>query len=220
MKKQWNVGIVLFDDVDVLDYSGPFEVLSLTVNNAKEVPELLTACIPVERKPFKVWTISKDGRVVTSNNGLKIVPDFSFASLNQNLDILIVPGGPFKAIEACLYDREFIHWIGSFHQSGGVIASICSGAILLAEAGVLTNKKATTHPFAYEYMEKSYSDIEVVRDVRFIDNGNVLTSGGVSAGIDMSLYLVGKLLGEEMAKTTAATIVYPYFKSEQDLKLV
>lgn len=220
MKKQWNVGIVLFDDVDVLDYSGPFEVLSLTTNEAKEIPELLTKCIPVERKPFNVWMISKDGGVVTSNNGLKIIPDFSFESLNQRLDILIVPGGPFKAIEACLQDREFIDWIGSFNESGGIIASICSGAILLAEAGVLINKKATTHPFAYDYMEKSYSDIDVLRDVRFVDNGNVLTSGGVSAGIDMSLYLVGKLMGEEVAKTTAATLVYPYFDSEQNLKLV
>ncbi|MGX6444412.1 DJ-1/PfpI family protein [Neobacillus sp. K501] len=220
MKKQWNVGIVLFDNVDVLDYSGPFEVLSLTTNDAKEITELLTQSIPVERKPFKVWTISKDGGVVISNNEMKIIPDFSFESLNQNLDILVVPGGPFKAIEACLQDRDFIHWIGSFHQSGGIIASICSGAILLAEAGVLTNKKATTHPFAYDFMEQSYTNIEVVRDVRFVDNGNVLTSGGVSAGIDMSLYLVGRLMGEEVAETTAATLVYPYFDNKQNLKLV
>jgi putative intracellular protease/amidase len=96
MQKQWNVGILLFDNVDVLDYSGPFEVFSLTTNSANEVTELLTKGIPVERKPFKVWTISKGGGIVTSNNGLKITPDFSFENINQHLDIVIVPGGPFK----------------------------------------------------------------------------------------------------------------------------
>ncbi|EKN63780.1 AraC/XylS family transcriptional regulator [Neobacillus bataviensis LMG 21833] len=220
MKKQWNVGIVLFDDVDVLDYSGPFEVLSLTVNEPQEVRELLTQGIPAKRRPFKVWTISKAGSVVTSNNGLKIVPDYSFENINQNLDILIVPGGPFKAIKACLQDRQLIHWIGSFSQAGGIIASVCSGAILLAEAGVLTGKTATTHPYAYDYLEQAYTDIEVVRNIRFVDNGNVLTSGGVSAGIDMSIYLVSKLLGDEAAATTVATLVYPYYDSELHLKSV
>ncbi|MDR6120422.1 transcriptional regulator GlxA family with amidase domain [Bacillus sp. SLBN-46] len=210
MKNQWNVGILLFDNVDVLDYSGPFEVFSLTTNSANEVPELLTKGIPAERKPFKVWTISKHGGIVTSNNGLKITPDFSFENISQNLDILIVPGGPFHAIDTCIQDRELINWISTYSQSGRTIASVCSGAILLAEAGILTDKKATTHPFAYDYLEKIYQDIEVVRDVRFVDNGQVLTSGGVSAGIDMSLHLVGKLMGEEAARTTAATLVYPY----------
>ncbi|MEO2077287.1 MAG: DJ-1/PfpI family protein [Bacillus sp. (in: firmicutes)] len=209
MQKQWNIGILLFNNVDVLDYSGPFEVFSLTTNSANEVPELLTMGVPVERKPFKVWTISKDGGIVTSNNGLKITPDFSFENINQNLDIVIVPGGPFHAIETCIKDRELINWITTFSQSG-TIASVCSGSILLAEAGILTDKKATTHPFAYDYLEKIYQDIEVVRDVRFVDNGQVITSGGVSAGIDMSLHLVGKLMGEDVARTTAATLVYPY----------
>jgi transcriptional regulator GlxA family with amidase domain len=210
MKNQWNVGILLFDNVDVLDYSGPFEVFSLTTNSANEVSELLTKGLPVERKPFKVWTISKNGSVVTSNNGLKITPDFSFENISQNLDILIVPGGPFHAIDTCIQDRELINWISTYSQSGRTIASVCSGAILLAEAGILSDKKATTHPFAYDYMEQTYKNIEVVRDVRFVDNGQVLTSGGVSAGIDMSLHLVGKLMGEEAARTTAATLVYPY----------
>ncbi|MEH7438939.1 DJ-1/PfpI family protein [Neobacillus drentensis] len=210
MQNQWNVGILLFDNVDVLDYSGPFEVFSLTTNSANEVPELLTKGVPVERKPFKVWTISKDGGIVTSNNGLKITPDFSFENINKNLDIVIVPGGPFHAIETCIKDRELINWISTCSRSGRTIASVCSGAILLAEAGILTDKKATTHPFAYDYLENIYQDIEVVQDVRFVDNGQVLTSGGVSAGIDMSLHLVGKLMGEDTARTTAATLVYPY----------
>ena len=220
MKNQWNVGILLFDNVDVLDYSGPFEVFSLTTNSANEVPELLTKGIPAERKPFKVWTISKHGGIVTSNNGLKITPDFSFENINQKLDILIVPGGPSHAIQTCIQDRELMNWITTFGQSERIIASICSGSLLLAEAGLLVDKKATTHPFAYDYMEQTYKNIEVVRDVRFVDNGNVLTSGGVSAGIDMSIYLVGKMLGEEAAITTAATLVYPYFTSEVYLKSV
>jgi transcriptional regulator GlxA family with amidase domain len=124
--------------------------------------------------------------------------------------LLSFQGAHLNAIETCIQDRELINWIPTFSQSGRTIASVCSGSILLAEAGILTDKKATTHPFAYDYMGKNYPDIEVVRDVRFVDNGQVITSGGVSAGIDMSLHLVGKLMGEDASRTTAATLVYPY----------
>jgi transcriptional regulator GlxA family with amidase domain len=211
LKQQWNVGILLFDHVDVLDYAGPFEVFSLTVYEDNQVSKLLTTGITNEEKPFIIKTISQTGELITSNNGLKVQPDFSFQSINRKFDILIVPGGPLFAIRSCFKNRELLKWISDFYKSGGMVASVCSGALLLAEAGLLSGKKATTHSFAIEYMKSNYKDIEVVQNVRFVDEGNILNSAGVSAGIDMSLYIVAKLMGENVARTTAATEEYPYW---------
>ncbi|MFC3885939.1 DJ-1/PfpI family protein [Bacillus songklensis] len=210
MKQQWNVGILLFEEVDVLDYAGPFEVFSLTVYEDNEVVTLLTKGFANEEKPFIVKTISQTGEMIPSHNGLKIQPDFSFKSVDRKFDILIVPGGPLRAVKKVTKNHELLKWISDFYKSGGMVASVCSGALLLAEAGLLSGKKATTHSFAIDYMRSTYPDTEVVPKVRFVDLGNILTSAGVSAGIDMSLHIVGKLMGEDVAIRTAATEEYPY----------
>jgi Transcriptional regulator containing an amidase domain and an AraC-type DNA-binding HTH domain len=210
MKQQWKVGIVLFEHVDVLDYSGPFEVFSLTVREAEQVPVMLMKSLAPEDKPFQVTTISQYGQLVTTHNGLKIQPECSFDSHPQ-LDILIVPGGPFQAIKGGLTNAELLQWIVAQHRRGTIVASICSGAILLAEAGLLSGKKATTNAFVLDYLETGYPDVEVIRGVRYIDSEDVLTSAGVAAGIDLSFYIVSKLLGVEAAKLTSRTIEYPIF---------
>jgi transcriptional regulator GlxA family with amidase domain len=210
LKQQWNVGILLFEEVDVLDYAGPFEVFSLTVYEDNEVSKLLTKGFTSDEKPFIVKTISQTGEMITSHNGLKIQPDFSFQSIDRKFDILIVPGGPLFAVGPCLENRELLKWISDFYKSGGMVASVCSGALLLAEAGLLSGKKATTHFFAINYMKSNYMDIDVLPNVRFVDEGNILTSAGVSAGIDMTLHIVEKLMGEDAARRTAKTEEYPY----------
>lgn len=210
MKKQWNVGILLFEEVDVLDYAGPFEVFALTVYEDNEIVTLLTKGFEIEEKPFIVKTLSQTGELVPSHNGLKIQPDFSFEMIDRKFDILIVPGGPLRAVKKASGNHALIKWISDFYKSGGIVASVCSGALLLAEAGLLTGKKATTHTFAIDYMKSAYTDVEVVSKVRFVDQGNVITSAGVSAGIDMALHIVGRLMGEETAIRTAATEEYPY----------
>lgn len=212
MKQQWSVGILMFDHVDVLDYSGPFEVFSLTVRDANQVSDLLNNIIASEDKPFIVKTVSQN-ELVTTHNGLRLLTDFRFND-HPKFDILIIPGGPLKAIKNCVKNVELLHWIASQHRSGVLVASICSGAFLLAEAGLLNNKKATTNSYAMSYLEKKYPDVEVLRNVRYVDNEDVLTSAGVSAGIDMSLYMVAKLLGEDTAQTTSNTIEYPYFRTQ------
>ncbi|GAA0359692.1 DJ-1/PfpI family protein [Bacillus horti] len=212
MKKQWNVGILLFDHVDVLDYSGPFEVFSLTVREKSQVSELLMNTIKLEDKPFVVKTISETGELVTTHNGLKLLPDYSFQSLGVELDLLIVPGGPLMAIKKGVKNKALLNWIASQQKTGVIVASVCTGALFLAESGILDGYKATTNAFALDYLEEKYRNIEVIRGVRFVDNGNVMTSAGVAAGIDMSLYIVGKLIGEEAAKITSTTIEYPYYK--------
>lgn len=208
--KSWNVGILLFDHVDILDYSGPYEVFALTVRENHQVQSLLMSKLPIEEKPFRVKTISQNGELITAHNGLKIQPDCSFTSLDQPLDLLIVPGGPMMAIKNGLRNTDMLRWIKT-QKAGSIVASVCTGALLLAEAGLLSGRQATTNSFALDFLERSYPEVEVVRNVRFVDNGEVLTSAGVSAGIDMSLYIAGKLLGEEAAVRTAATIEYPYY---------
>ncbi|MCM3764411.1 DJ-1/PfpI family protein [Neobacillus niacini] len=210
MNQQWKVGILLFEDVDVLDYAGPFEVFSLTVYEDDKIAPLLTKGLSNEEKPFIVNTISQTGELISSHNGLKIQPDFGFQSRDYEFDILIVPGGPLYAIKKCIENKELINWISNFYNAGGMVASVCSGSILLAEAGLLNGKKATTHFLALEYLKAMYPNTTVVSNVRYVDQGDLLTSAGVSAGIDMSLYLVSKLMGEKAAARTAATEEYPY----------
>lgn len=211
IKKQWNVGILLYDGVDVLDYAGPYEVFTLSVYEEKDVPQLLMKGFKNKEKPFVVKTFSQFGDLITSNNGLKVKPDYSFENVDVQFDIVIVPGGPLFSIKEVTKNNEILKWISEFHQSGKMVASVCSGAILLAEAGLLSGKKATTHWFAVDYMKSKYEEIEIVKNTRFVDEGNILTSAGVSAGIDMSLYIVEKLMGEEVARITASTEDYPYW---------
>ncbi|MWC31225.1 DJ-1/PfpI family protein [Paenibacillus sp. MMS18-CY102] len=209
--KQWQVGILLFDHVDVLDYSGPYEVFSLTVWEAAQVPLLLMNRIAAEDKPFCVKTVSQDGQLVTAHNGLKIQPDYSFHD-HPAFDITIIPGGPLNAVKSGKNNAELLQWIVSQHRCGSWVASICSGAIMLAEAGLLVNKQATTNAFAMDYLAEGYPSTEVVQNVRFVDNGDIFTSAGVSAGIDLSFHMVARLLGQEVARTTSLTIEYPYYE--------
>ncbi|MUT65760.1 DJ-1/PfpI family protein [Paenibacillus sp. NEAU-GSW1] len=209
MQKQRRVGILLFDHVDVLDYSGPFEVFSLTVNDPADVPKMLLNRISKEEKPFIVYTLSQYGQQITAHNGLKIQPDYSLND-HPEFDIVIIPGGPLTAVKSGISNPELLQWIAEQHRSNKWVASICSGAILLAEAGLLTNRRATTNWFVLDYLENNYPEVEVLRNVRYVDSGDVMTSAGVSAGIDMALYMVGKLLGQDAAQTTAHTIEYPY----------
>lgn len=218
-KQQWNVGILLYDEVDVLDYAGPFEAFSLTVYEDKQVETLLTKGLNNEERPFIVKMISQDGEMICSHNGLKIQPDFSFDNLGGKFDILIVPGGPLRAVKKITENREVINWIEEFYKAGGLIASVCSGAILLAEAGILSGKRATTHHLAIDYMKAAYPDIEVLSNVRFVDQGDILTSAGVSAGIDLTLHIIDQLMGEETAKRTAATEEYPYDWKSQGVNI-
>ncbi|MCR8843536.1 DJ-1/PfpI family protein [Paenibacillus sp. SC116] len=213
MKNQWNVGILLFEDVDVMDYSGPYEVFNLSFRDANQVQEFFESEKELEGKPFNVKTIAQHKQLITADHGLKVMPDFCFDTYNQTFDIVIIPGGPLKAIKSGMNNKEVLNWIVSQHKAGATIASVCTGAFFLAAAGLLTNKKATTNILALDFLENQFSDVEVVRNVRFVDNGDVLTSAGISAGIDMSMYIVERLLGIEAARTATMTMEYPYYES-------
>lgn len=201
MNNKYNVGILLFDYVDALDFTGPYEVFNLTTYNDNDVKKLFSNNL--EDKPFMVSTVSQDGKQITVHNGLKVMPDYSFYDA-PTFDILIVPGGPLKALKLVESNKEIISWIENYKDK--IVASVCTGAFFLAQAGLLNGKKATTNRVALNLLERSFPEVEVIRGVKYVDEGNVITSAGISAGIQMALHVVSKLFDEETAKRTAHTI--------------
>lgn len=200
MPKKWNVGILLFNEVEVLDFAGPFEVFSITT-----YPE-------GNEKPFIVKTIAQTKDLIKARNGLKILPDYDFSDA-PDFDILIIPGG-YGAEEIEIHNQVVINWIKDQMDKVCIMASVCTGAFLLAEAGLLDGKRGTTHWMDLDRLEKEYKKVIVQREVKFVDENSVITSGGISAGINMSFYIVNKLLGETVAETTARRMEYDCWQAE------
>ncbi|GAK09451.1 DJ-1/PfpI family protein [Geomicrobium sp. JCM 19038] len=201
MQKTYEVGILLFDYVDVLDFAGPFEVFNLTVFKESDVNKLFTN--QLDSKPFRVSTVSEDGQTVTAHNGLRVTPDYCFNN-HPAFDIIIVPGGPLKAMQLVQQNKKIINWINVHREQ--LVASVCTGAFFLGQAGLLSGKQATTNRVALSMLEHTFEDVEVIRGVKYVDAGQVITSAGISAGIQMSLHVVERLFDEETAKRTARTI--------------
>ncbi|MES5955431.1 DJ-1/PfpI family protein [Bacillus fungorum] len=192
MMNKWSVGIFLFNDVEVLDFAGPFEVFSVT-----EV---------YEEKPFTVYTVSQNGEMITARNGLKVQPDYSIENLPP-VDILLIPGG--KGVrENEVKNDIIINWIRQKMKEVKLMASVCTGALLLAKAGLLEGLKATTHWASIQTFKKDFPNVEVMENVKFVDEGHIITSAGISAGINMSFHIVKNLLGVEIAEETAKRMEY------------
>jgi len=192
-ERQWRVGILLFDDVEVLDFAGPFEVFSVTeIENGQQ--------------PFVVKTVSEKGNIVIASNGLKVQPDYSFENIPR-FDILIIPGG-LGAREREIHNDNVIQWITNQMKMVQLMTSVCTGALLLAKAGLLKGRMATTHWASLERLNNEFPQVEVQREVKFVDEGNIITSAGISAGINMSFHIVKRLLGSEVARNTAKIMEY------------
>ncbi len=193
-KKLFKVGIFLFNEIEVLDFAGPFEVFSIAADTK------------TGEKHFDVVTIAQKAELITARNGLKVLPDFSFADMPK-LDILIVPGG-YGAREIEINKASTITWIQEMAKALPLLASVCTGAFLLAKAGLLDGRKVTTHWASHDRLEKDFPACEVIRGVKFVDERDVITSGGISAGINMSFHIVQRLCGLEVAKATAKRMEY------------
>ena len=200
-----NVAILLFADVEVLDFAGPFEVFSRT---------RLTPGVESRRSndsaPFRVFTVAKSKEKILATGGLMVLPDHSFYD-HPKIDVLIVPGG--FGTRSLLKDKETLDWIRKVSGETTLTASVCTGALLLTNAELLNDLEATTHWGAIDLLESINQNgghkMKVHRDRRFVDSGKILTSAGVSAGIDMSLYIVERLFGKNVADETATYIEYP-----------
>jgi transcriptional regulator GlxA family with amidase domain len=191
------IGILIFDDVEVLDFCGPFEVFS--------VARLPKDDEDFESQLFRAVTIAANQKIVTCIGGLTVQPHYTFADCPK-LDLLVVPGG--WGTRALVHDRTVIDWILRIASEVEITASVCTGAFLLAEAGLLSGLKATTHWGSIERLSKSYPQVEVLSDQRVVDQGSIVTSAGISAGIDMALQLVARLHGPAAARWTARRMEY------------
>ncbi|MHA4093870.1 DJ-1/PfpI family protein [Bacillus cereus] len=192
MMNKWSVGIFLFNEVEVLDFAGPFEVFSVTEVN--------------EEKPFTVYTVSENGKMITARNGLKVQPDYSIKNLPP-VDILIIPGG-LGAREYEIKNEIVIKWIRQQMKEVKLMTSVCTGALLLAKAGLLEGLKATTHWASIEKFKNEFQNVEVIENVKFVDEGHIITSAGISAGINMAFHIVKNLLGVHVAEDTAKRMEY------------
>lgn len=198
------IGIFVFDDVELLDLAGPYEVFTC----ASRVHARLN---PGAETPFKVLTIGKSSAPTRARAGLGVLPDADFADHAQ-VDVLVVPGG---VVTAELNKPEVIAWIAKTARGSELITSVCTGAFLLAQAGLLTGKQATTHWEDMDDLQSLFPQVDVVRERRWVRNGNTITSGGISAGIDMSLHLVETLVSRELAVRTARQMEYTWNEDTQ-----
>jgi len=188
------LAILLFDDVEVLDFCGPFEVFS--VANRFTNPAA-----------FRIGTVAAKPHPVITRGGLSVNADQRLVDC-PHCDLLLVPGGQGTRKE--MHNKEIIDWIKVTSASAELILSVCTGALLLAKAGLLDGLEATTHHGAIDLLRQTAPMTTVHGDRRFVDNGKVICSAGIAAGIDMSLHVVGRLLGDHIAIKTAEQMEYPW----------
>lgn len=198
-------GVLLFDQVEVLDFAGPFEVLAAAGRSGAGEAVVETVG-PAAEATCRGGLVVRPTRVIPA--GAAGVPDY---------DLVIVPGGPGAqrlATDKGTPGREqVLGFVRRHHERGAIVASVCTGAFILAEAGLLDGKRVTTHHRSLDLLQRLYPALNVVGG-RFIDEGSVLTAGGVSSGIDLSIHLVRKLLGPEAERYVVETVEWPpgYFR--------
>jgi transcriptional regulator GlxA family with amidase domain len=192
------IGIYIFDNVEVLDFAGPYEVFTCATRVAGAMAD--------GPPPFAVRTIGASAAPVRARAGLLLHPEATFENAGP-IDVLIVPGG---VVGAELARPEVIRWIAATAASAELTASVCTGALLLAEAGLLDGLPATTHWEDLEELRSGWPRVEVQGGQRWIDTGRLITSAGISAGIDMSLHLVARLGGQALAERTARQMDYDW----------
>ena len=187
-----NVAIYIFNEVEVLDFTGPFEVFGVTDGLAQHAR-------------FNTYTVAELPEVLRARNGLRVVPNHTFESA-PTPDIFVIPGG--FGTRALLNRPLVMEWVRRQARGAQHTLSVCTGSLLLAKAGLLDGLQATTHYLQLELLRELAPAATVHADRRFLDNGKILTSAGISAGIDVSLHLVSLLHGQETAGKTAAHMEY------------
>ncbi len=187
------LAILIFNEVEVLDFCGPFEVFS-SANRFTESPA------------FNVVTVSEKTGPIHTRGGMSVNAARTILEVSS-ADILLVPGGQGTRQE--MHNPVVIEWIKRVASDAELILSVCTGALLLAKADLLDGLEATTHHGALELLKQVAPQTVVHADRRFVDNGRVVCSAGIAAGIDMSLHVVSKLLGQPIAQQTAHYMEYP-----------
>ncbi len=184
------IGVLVFDGMEELDVAGPWEVLALAAR--------------LDASAAGVVSIAHEARTVRAFHGLSVVPDHDFASA-PDLDVLVVPGG--LGTRPLMQHGDTLNWISRAARDARWVVSVCTGALVLASAGLLDGKRATTHWAALDELRR-FPAVTVVDDARWVRDGAVVTSAGVSAGIDMALWLVGETRGAEAARQVTRLMQY------------
>lgn len=197
------VGIVLFEDIEVLDFCGPFEVFSATRLNESNRRE--------EPSPFEVLLVAERPGPVVTTGGMTVLPHHTFESCPR-LDIVVAPGGWGTRRE--LNNPVLLEWLRTRAAEAEAVTAVCTGSMLLGYAGLLDGLHATTHWRSLDWMRESFPAVIVEYDKHFVEDGRVYTSAGISAGIDMALKVVERYFGEGIARATARHMEFPYPESD------
>jgi transcriptional regulator GlxA family with amidase domain len=189
------IGILIFPDAEELDFVGPWEVFTMSAmaRNKGVLPK------------GEVVLISESGEPVRAAKGMAFLPDCSIETAPK-LDVLLIPGGMGTRVE--VENKILIDWIAKVSADCTWVTSVCTGAVLLAEAGPAAGKRVTTHWGFVEELRAHGKVAEVVENIRYVRDGNVITAAGVSAGIDMALWLIGEIWGQDHARTTQHYMEY------------
>lgn len=190
------IAILLFDGVEELDWAGPWEVLTMWRALARRDG----------REDVEVLLCGDQDGPITCAKGARVLADSTWDDLTETPDVVVVPGG--RGTRSLVEDEELLGHLRQYHRDGAMIASVCTGALLLAAAGLLEGRPATTHHGALAELQGLDGSCEVRRDERWVDDGDVITAAGVSAGIDMALHLVERLAGTERARAVRSAIQY------------
>jgi transcriptional regulator GlxA family with amidase domain len=192
MTNTCNLGILIFADIELLDFCGPYEVFSVANRFITETP-------------FNVFTIAQHGGPVLSHNGLSVNSHHGLTDCPKP-DVLLIPGG--RGTRPLLQDAALIDWIKRTAASAKLVLSVCTGSLLLAKAGLLDGLETTTHHGSLDLLRELVPTATVHSDRRYLDNGRIICSAGISAGIDMSFHVVARLHGEEVTAKTARQMEY------------
>ena len=196
-------GILIYDNVEVLDVTGPFEVFSMVRLNEEHRLD--------EDSPFKVILISENLGPVLAMGKLQLTPNVDFDNCPK-LDLLVVPGGRGSRKE--VNNSKLIDWVAKQSSNTPLTASVCTGSSLLGKAGLLNNRQATTHWKAFDFLRKSAPNAKIMKNVRYTMMEPIFTSAGVASGIDLSLKIVSYYFGIKVGQTTAQYMQYPYPKND------
>ncbi|MDO8262134.1 MAG: DJ-1/PfpI family protein [Gallionella sp.] len=189
-----NVAILMFDNVEVLDFAGPFEVFG--VSGGRE-----------NKKLYDVFTVSQHVKPVTARNNLSINCDYTFDTM-PDAHVFVIPGG--LGTRRIKHSPSILHFVQETVAEASYVVSVCSGALLLAKAGLLNGLQATSHQGALDELEADAPNCTLHRDARLVDNGKIVTSAGIGMGIDASLYTVAKHYGLTQAQETARYMEYDW----------
>jgi transcriptional regulator GlxA family with amidase domain len=187
-----DIGIVVFEDAEELDFAGPWEVLGAW---AEHHPD----------DGVRLRLLAEGSGAVRCRKGLRVLPDAVLADA-PSLDVVVVPGG--RGARHAMTSEALLRWVRGQSARGALVTSVCTGALVLAAAGLLDGRAATTHWAAYDELRAAARDVELRTDERFVDEGPIVTSAGVSAGIDMALHLVARLQSPDRAREVRREIQY------------